>query len=520
MGLFSFLTADNHTKPPLGFEATQQLEAIARASDALLLRSTSIYLRQEAHTVEALIFDPDHGIYLLDYCDWRYEELKGATVEHPNPDDKRARDVNLDTLHEFIRGKFNEILHTDPCDIKNFLLLEHLSAEEFDQLDMSFHKFLPKDRLIFAQESAEESLAKLHAAIPKRDHTLNIPNVLGALFFHLQISSDNLHTERALLSLEQRHFIESELPPLSTLCGPYGSGKSSLILLKAILILLQKKARSILIVAATQVACDLLKKQMLEIVEYAIIDIELTSIRILTPEQLIAQHYQKLYKKESFSFAKITPKMLSHHYDAADIIFCDDSHLLDNSFVSYLYHLQRKHTLCLVRRDISGNPTDYPLTSSFRTPQAMIDLCINSDDTPIEGVKRARGNPYMLMILELQKLLQQYTPTQMLIIVPHPQFALKLLDEINSYYGTIAELYQAHEGLLALKPDRVMIATILDIAHLQRPVVLLIHDETCDHEHFCHAITRASKQLYLIQSESTYAEIPQDTARMESDSPS
>ncbi|MBN2895548.1 MAG: hypothetical protein JXK05_06625 [Campylobacterales bacterium] len=515
MGLFSFLTDDSRTQDSLTPQAVTRLETLAHEEAAVLLTSIPIYLRQATQTIEALLFDPYRGIYIFECCDWRYETLKGVTAERPRADDKRVRDITLESAYTFISRKFNEILHTDPCEINSFLIFEHLNSEEFERLDASFHALLPRDRLIFADESIEQSTSKLHAVTNRRDTPLSDSLILGALFFHLQIPADNLHDDRPLLSKEQSDFMQSDLPPLASLSGPYGSGKSTLVLLKAILYLLQKKAKTVLIIAATQAACDLLKKELLEIVEYAIIDIELTSIRILTPEQLIAQHYQRLYKKESFSFAKITPKMLSHHYFAAEIIFCDDSHLLEPEFIAYLRHLQRKHALCLVRREPSGAAGDYSLTHSFRTPPSLLKLCDDPQNTSItEGVQKVQGNPYMYTLLKLQKLLEHYGYSDLLIIVPHAQFALKLLDEINSYYGTISSLYQAHEGLLVQELDRILIATVSEIAHLQRPVVVLVCEGTYDQERFCHALTRASKEIYLIQNRDTHEEDSQNSSRV------
>ena len=72
--------------------------------------------------------------------------------------------------------------------------------------------------------------------------------ILGALFFHLLILPDNIHADRQLLTAPQRRFMEAQLSPITRLEGTYGSGKSSLILLRSIYDLLRNPELKIIIV--------------------------------------------------------------------------------------------------------------------------------------------------------------------------------------------------------------------------------------------------------------------------------
>ncbi len=466
--------------------------------------SIPIFHRHEKENIVSILFDSHRGLYLFDNVSWELKDLKNATVSSPSPDEKAHTDIKIDSIHKFIQRKFNEVLHTEGCSLINIVILEHLSKEDFEQLHPSFHALMPQERLIFCNDTTEDIERKLHNALELLDTALPANTLLGALFFHLNILPDNIHNESALLTQEQQNFIIDKLPNFSKLSGMYGTGKSTLILLKSIFELLMHPEYKIIIIMPTLAICDLLKKQLLDIIEYAIIDIDLLSIRILTPQQVISQHYKKLYKNESFNFAKITPKMFSHQFQTCDLIFCDDSYLLDEEFIRYLIQQQAKNTLCLVTLESNTDTKNYLLSHSFRVPSAFLQLCShgsNPKNITNENFHLMHGNPFMQVMLILRENLKDIAHSSILIVLPHSQFALKLLDEINSYYGNISFIYKADEGLLNQDFEHILIATFTELSHLQREHVIIVKETHLEEKYICHAIGRTSKSLYLISSD-------------------
>jgi hypothetical protein len=501
-----FLTFFNSKKEQTDTESSSQhaLQTYANEHQLPFLKSIPIFHRQNKEQIVSLLFDPHRGIYLFDRVGWKIDQIKNATAHRATPDKRDKADVKVDSIHDFIRRKFNEVLHTDGCELINFLIFDAISKEAFETLDPSFHALMPQERLIFSDDTQDEIKEKLLNALEFLTTPLEASTLLGALFFHLNILPDNLHKNSALLTKDQQNFINHDLENLTTLSGNYGSGKTSLILLKSIYELLLHPEYKIIIVMPTLAVCDLLKKQLLDIIEYAIIDIDLVSIQVLTPQQVVSQHYQKLYKNESFSFAKITPKMFHHQYQSSDLIFCDDSYLMEDEFIRYLMKQQAKKKLCLVTREANGKKNNFVLSNSFRSPHAFLDVCSHlhtaqhSTDTNLHLLE---GNPYMQIMLILQNLLKDIEHSQLLIAVPHSQFALKLLDEINNFYGTIAHIYKADEGLLNQDFAQILIATHNELSHLQREHVVAVKDQHTDEKYFCHAVGRASKSLYVIASD-------------------
>ena len=107
----------------------------------------------------------------------------------------------------------------------------------------------------------------------------------------------------------------------------------------------------------------------------------------------------------------------------------------------------------------------------------------------------------MHIMVILRKILKDVPHSSILIALPHSQFALKLLDEINSYYGNISLRYKADEGLLNQDLVNILIATLNELSHLQREHVILVKDKHSQEKYICHAIGRVSKSLYLISSD-------------------
>ncbi len=498
-----FLNFFNTTKQQsnTNSKSHQALQKYADLNNLQLYKSIPIFHRNKKEEIISILFDSYRGIYLFDSVSWKFEDIKNATATLATPDKKSSSDVKVDNIHNFIQRKFNEVLHVQGCEVANILIFENITKDDFEKLDSSFHTLMPKNNLIFADDTDEDITLKLTDALSELDTSLESATLLGALFFQLKIMPDNIHKNTALLTDEQYQFIQSDLANFSTLSGVYGSGKTSIILIKAIYELLAHPEYKIIIVMPTLAVCDLLKKQLLDIIEYAIIDIDLLSISILTQQQLVAQHYHKLYKKEAFNFAKITPKMFSHQYQSADIIFCDDSYLLDEEFIEYLTKQQKKKKLCLVTLDKQEQKNNFHLTHSFRTPLSFLKFSYDKLDEKNTNIHILDGNAFMQIMLILREKLKDMEYSKILIAVEHQQFAIKISQEIDSFYGDISFIYKADENLLNQDFRKILIATTNELSHLQREHVIIVKSKDINQKHFSHAIGRTSKNLYIITSQ-------------------
>ena len=82
------------------------------------------------------------GIYLFEYKEWSYDDLKNATVSKATNQDSSDKSLAYEKTHEFIRQKFNELTHNDGVEIHNYLLMENLNSDEVLEIKTLSYLFL------------------------------------------------------------------------------------------------------------------------------------------------------------------------------------------------------------------------------------------------------------------------------------------------------------------------------------------------------------------------------------------
>ena len=347
----------------------KKLKTLSSQSSLYVYKDVTIYHHTEAFFIPLMVIDPLRGIYLFESKEWTYDELKNADIQKAQKQDESENTLAFENKHEIIRKKFNELTHSDGVPIFNYLLMEYLSADEYEHLSDSFKKLLPKEKIIFSDAQEADIFKKLQAASSEDATLLSIDEILGTLFIqYALLRSDNTFCHA---SQEQRTFIDRELEEYAELYGLPRSGKSSILLLKAVVELLNDASKKIIIIKPTLLACDILKKKLLEIVEHAIVEIDLTSIEILTPLELINRHQKKL-KREPLQQLFIDAKLMKKSFEVADTILCDDAQLYSTEFLEYLKHIQKNRSLLL---SYAGSDRDNAeLTHSFENPEKKVSF--------------------------------------------------------------------------------------------------------------------------------------------------
>jgi len=348
MNLSSFISFFKKASKALSVPDTilvKKLKNLATNSNLLILKDTKIYHHTEVYNVGLMVLDTLRGLYLFEAKEWTFDELKNANIQKAEKQEHSSDTLAFDNTQNIIRKKFNEITHNDGVPIYNYLLMENLNADEYEHLNDSFKTLLPKEKIIFSDSLQADIFKKLHNASPALDSLPSSDAILGTLLIQYAILDENSTIH--LASSEQRQFIDKELKSFEMLNGLHGSGKSSLLLLKSIVNILNNKAKKIIIIEPTTLASDILKKKLLEIIEHAIIDFNLTAIEIITPLELVNRHYAHL-GKETCNTLEIDEKLMRKSFHQADTIMCDDSYLYSNEFIAYLKHIQKKEKLLVV----------------------------------------------------------------------------------------------------------------------------------------------------------------------------
>jgi len=434
----------------------KKLKELATQSNLLVFKDVNIYHHKNIYNVGLMVIDNSRGIYLFETKEWTFSELKSATIEKAQKQENSVETLAFENTHSIIRKKFNELTHNDGVPIFNYLLMENLSAEEYAHLHDSFKKLLPQEKIIFSDSLQTDIFKKLHNASEAMPKPFDNNTVVGTLL--IQYAILDMYHDMHLATSQQRKFIDLNLQTVTELKGTHGSGKSSVVLLKSIVTLLKNKEEKIIIIKPTLLACDLLKKRLLEIIEHGIVEIDLTSIEIITPLELLNRHHKKLGKDKIYSL-QIDEKLLKKSFFIAHVVFCDDAHLLQKDFVEYLKILQKKEKLVLVMHEenIDSNSLN-ELTKNFRVKEKKITF--------------HKTNPHAKAMHLISMLLKNEASN--IVLVSNSLSREKLKDDLKSFINEKAETLQSDVHLINQKFNNLLLCGYEDINAIEAHHIILM----------------------------------------------
>ena len=305
-----------HIDSPL----VSQLKKFADANDYLLFESTPVFHRSKRVEIPLLLFIPYTGLVLFEHKEWRYEELRDTKISKASHTEASDNSLAFDNVTDFIKEKFIDLSGLDDIVIFNFLILEQLRQDEFDMLDETFHKLMPKERILF-RDSTDETISKKLKALHTKKETYTLHNTLPYIFSQYMILDAQ---KRHFANKEQRKLIDKKLEKFENIVAKRQSGKSICLLQKALVEKLCHPQKKITLITPTYLQAEILKHTLLELVEYSSVIVDLNEISICTPKEFLDEHKQ------------------------SDLLFVDDAFLMDDTFISHLKQLQKEKTLLLI----------------------------------------------------------------------------------------------------------------------------------------------------------------------------
>jgi len=456
----------------------KKLKEIAQENQLYLFENQVIYHHSKTYTVPLFILDPNRGIYLFEYKEWSYDDLKNATIEKATRQESSERSLAFEITHEFIKQKFNELTHTDGVSLFNFLLTENLQEEEYEHLDDPFKELMPKERLMFNDTPKEEIISKLRSVQAPNPSLPSVAKVIGTLLVQYLIHEEN--KDAALCTQEQRDFIDADITTEQVLFAPSGSGKTSTIVLKAIVEKLKHPQKKVLIIEPTVLACDIIRQKLLHFIEHTIVELDLTSIEVLTPIELLNKHLFKLKKIPLDETLYIDTALTKNKFDIADIIFCDDAHFYEEDFLDYLRHIQQKKQLLFATQE------------EFR----KIDYSYSRNTFTQHKKYFQEGNPLALSMHLINKLLKT-TQANNILLVASSLNKQKLHDDLEYFIENKAILLDSSKHFIDQDLNGVLLCDYQEIYSLRAEYVLLL--DLCDEEqsYIDYALSMADKELHI-----------------------
>ncbi len=424
---------------------------------------------QDTHiSIDLLFFIPYRGLLFGEKLQWDTQMLQGATVELPSQKNKAEPSTRLGRSEAAIRHKLEDILSFDSTVCERFIWLSCLNEDEFDTLDSSFHELLPKERLIFSDSSKESIHQKLCALAPKLSEPYQKQKIMGALQSHMLLVPTDEKSYGTFLSDEQKKFLETDYSDtVTSLFGEHNSGKSTVLIRKALLLLLNKPDEKILIITPTPVGGEILRNELVSLIEYGALKIELVSLTFSTPA----------YTQNITEFAG---------FQSASVVMCDDAYSMEKDFIDALITHREQRWLLL-----SFHNEYVPISDS------TVMLHNNyQKNIPFAKIPSSADKTLLTLLLELRVRLQSVNADKIMVILQNDERINEYKEAIDEYFHINARLLAPEFSLQYQNLDDLIITTPENAHGLHMPHIYLVASD--ESEYYTYALSRASESATII----------------------
>ncbi|MDD2780310.1 hypothetical protein [Sulfuricurvum sp.] len=464
---FSFLTRFFSSKPKEPIinvsEDNIPLKIFVIKEGGKFFHQFKLYHHHSITPIDTLIFLPHYGIFFGETLEWKASDLENATVERSSRQSKRPAETHLEGVEAKIRSKLEDVLSFNFTPVQRFIWMKNLSEIEFDALDSSFHTLLPKERILFGNDTVDIIKSKLHTVGEYQSVPLSSIQIIGALASHTFLLPTPNYPIGSLLSPQQNHFLAITLHGSTTLYGDYGSGKSTLLIRKAMLMLLTNNEEKVVILAPTLLASELLRDAFVSLMYYGALSIDLNRI--------IFTHI-----REEIDNLK--------SYQDATAIFCDDSYRMDSGFIEKLKAKMPTKTLLFTSIDENlDSQTNVHLTYGYRSRPSLSTVeCTDKEILPT-------------LLCELRK----YTSDGgkgVILVVADANFIPLYKDPIDEYLALNARKLTLDFSLQSQDMDDLIITSIECLSGISCSHLLLLTSDPS--ENYNYALSRASETATII----------------------
>ncbi|MBL0708529.1 MAG: hypothetical protein JJW00_05750 [Sulfurimonas sp.] len=484
MNLLSFLFKNK--KSPLQLRDSlliKKLKIVCKENSFSIYENITIYHHAQNYFIPLLIIDPKKGIYLFESKEWSYDDLKNATISKAENQDTSSKNLAFDKTHKFIEEKLNELEDKNILPIYNYLIMQNLDTDKYKLLSESFKELLPFNRVIFNDSKENEILDKINNTPEPSSKLASETEIISTLLVQYLIFSKD--KTKHIATKKQIEFIENTTKGTQTLSGPAYSGKTSSILLRVILEKLRSPSSSIIILEPTILACDLLKQKLLEIIEYSVINIDATSIEIITPINLVNRHLDKIQMPKLEIILHIDEKLMRHNTRVADLIICDDTNLVSFGFIEYLKHIQKRSSLILVN-EYYDEEAEFVFEDNFRQEDAQIIF--------------KQTNQYAKALQIISKLLKEHRAEDILV-VSNNLTKNNLHEDLEFFIEDKAILLDSSKNLEHQELKNLLLCSYAQISGMNSKFVLLLDVGEASLNELEHAVHLASKSAYVLYEE-------------------
>ena len=430
-----------------------------------LYKNITIYDNNKKFIIPLIIIDKNRGIYIFEKKDWSYDELKNDKAQKLK--NKLLNRLLFEKIHNIVTFKLERNFTTKDIPIFKFLLMENLNIGQYNYLDNSFYNILPKEIIMFNDMSEKDILDKFKEISTPLEKEIDIDKVITTIFPQYSIIDNN---EKAYLcSKEQMKLIDEKIKGHTTLNAEVGSGRTSILLLKAITEVLEDSKNSVVIIKPTKISCERLDSKLQNILEENNFAIQPKSIEILTPLEVVNRHLQKYNKELLLSNLKIDNFLMNKKFHLADQIFCDDVDFIESSFIYYLIHIQKEKPLLFVSNH--NYEKVYSFQKSFRLQQQKMHFFLSE--------------PHKKMITVVSDILKSNLSEEILIVTNNIISVEILRHQLKSEFEE--------------RVENILLSTYSDIYGLNAKFILLMNSCIAPFRELAYSFYLAEVETYILE---------------------
>lgn len=403
--------------------------------------NASVFHQKEKKTLKYLMIHPQAGVVLFNFFNHTAADLDGVTVS-PVTDKSTKADIKTSDDKRFIELRFDELFHTQVSPVRSILVCPKLSEGEFDYLDESFHQLIPKSLALFndtKQERYEQIvLGDTHSGYDTQ-------KIKQALFSELIVPEHNV-----LMSYEQQDAVFTEIEDCLNIEGLPGSGKSSLLIAKALYEKMKEPATDLIIFAKLPCNVHHLQALIFNFIE--------NSHWSLNPAEITVSSFESIQK-------------YLHDKKKYDLVVCDDVNEADIDALKKL--LKKEGKLLLSSSHDLDDIRSVSLVENHRLSPALCAACEGIEVEHLSKHLSLRdGNTFMNTILILEELLQKTTADKITIAHYNKEELLQLQTEIDTYFTPIS--YQFDDPA---KKEGILLYPLSHISCIVNEYVIVIIDD-------------------------------------------
>lgn len=437
-------------------------------NQAEFFTDVTIFHQKEKKTLKYIMIHPQAGLVLFNFFNHSATELDGVTAS-PATDKTANADIKTSDDKSFIELRFDEVFHTQVSPVRSILVCPNLSEGEFDYLDESFHRLIPKSLALF-NDSKQELYEQV--VFGKEKNSYDTDKIKQALFAELILPEQN-----RLMSDEQQNAVFTEIDECLNIKGFPGSGKSSVLIAKALYEMMKNPSTNMIILA--KLACDIhhLQALIFQFVE--------NSHWSLNPAEITVSTFGSIQKR-------------LHDKERYNLIVCDDVNKEDLNTLKKL--LDRQGRLLLSSSYEIDDVRSIPLLENHRLSPALCAACEGLEvDHLSNNLSLKSGNTFMNVLLILEELLQSTSAQNITIAHYNKEELLQLQTEIDSYFSPISYQFDDHD-----KKEGITLYPLSHISCIVNDYVIVIIDES-PQESLIQLISRARiKSFVLSESEDVH----------------